>query len=176
MDAGHRKRYADLVRLLVRHGRRDLLTGVQVDEFLTQEGEVREVEGEGPERLAADLERMGPTFIKLGQLLSTRVDLLPPAYTEALSRLQDAVEPFPVEQVREIIEAELGAPLRSFFSDFDETPLAAASLAQVHRATTRNGREVVVKVQRPDVREVVSADMEVLGSIAGRLDRHTEVG
>ncbi|GAA6526165.1 AarF/UbiB family protein [Intrasporangium sp. DVR] len=180
MDAGHRKRYADLVRLIVRHGRRDLLSGVQPDEFLTEEGEALDLgaqeDGAGPERLAADLERMGPTFIKLGQLLSTRVDLLPPAYTDALARLQDDVEPFPAEHVREIVEKELGAPIRSLFSEFDDVPLAAASLAQVHRATTRNGRDVVVKVQRPDVRETVRGDMEVLGSIAGKLDRHTEVG
>ncbi|WP_353511307.1 AarF/UbiB family protein [Intrasporangium sp.] len=176
MDAGHRKRYADLVRLVVRHGHRDLLTGVQVDEFLTEEGVVADVEGGEPERLAADLERMGPTFIKLGQLLSTRVDLLPPPYTEALSRLQDSVEPFSVEQVRQIVQAELGAPVRSLFSEFDEAPLAAASLAQVHRATTRNGRDVVVKVQRPGVREIVRDDMEVLGSLASKVDRHTEMG
>ncbi|AXG12784.1 ABC1 kinase family protein [Intrasporangium calvum] len=179
MDAGHRKRYADLVRLVVRHGRRDLLAGVQTDEFLVEEGEAFDVgasDGAGPERLAADLEQMGPTFIKLGQLLSTRVDLLPPAYTDALARLQDDVEPFGADEVRAIVEEELGAPIRSLFSDFDDAPLAAASLAQVHRATTRNGRDVVVKVQRPGVREAVRGDMEVLSSIAGKVDRHTEVG
>ncbi|MDC5699032.1 AarF/UbiB family protein [Intrasporangium calvum] len=180
MEAGHRKRYADLVRLIVRHGRRDLLAGVQTDEFLVEEGEAFDLDagpdGSGPERLAADLEQMGPTFIKLGQLLSTRVDLLPAAYTEALARLQDDVEPFPAEEVRTIVEEELGAPIRSLFSEFDDAPLAAASLAQVHRATTRNGRQVVVKVQRPGVREAVRGDMEVLGSIAGKVDRHTEVG
>jgi predicted unusual protein kinase regulating ubiquinone biosynthesis (AarF/ABC1/UbiB family) len=123
-----------------------------------------------------DLERMGPTFIKLGQLLSTRVDLLPVAYTDALTRLQDDVEPFPGEQAREIIEAELGAPVRSLFAEFDDTPIAAASLAQVHRAVTRNGRDVVVKVQRPGVREVVRDDMDFLGGLAAKADRHTDVG
>ncbi|WP_051510282.1 ABC1 kinase family protein [Intrasporangium oryzae] len=175
MEEAHRSRYVDLVRLLVRHGRSDLLAGAGTDEFLTEDAEPV-VDEEGPQRLAEDLERMGPTYVKLGQLLSTRVDLLPAPYTEALSRLQDDVEPFPVEQVREIIETELGAPLRSLFSEFDDTPLAAASLAQVHRAVTRNGHDVVVKVQRPGVRERVRDDMEVLADLAAKADRHTEVG
>lgn len=175
MDHAHRSRYVDLVRLLVRHGRSDLLAGAGADEFLTEDAEPV-LDSEGPNQLVDDLERMGPTYIKLGQLLSTRVDLLPAPYTQALTRLQDEVEPFPVTEVREIIEAELGAPVKSLFSEFDDTPLAAASLAQVHRAVTRNGREVVVKVQRPGVRELVRDDMEVLAGLAEKADRHTDVG
>lgn len=175
MEEAQRSRYVDLVRLLVRHGRSDLLAGAETDEFLTEDAEPV-LDEEGPQRLVADFERMGPTYIKLGQLLSTRVDLLPVAYTEALTRLQDDVEPFPVEEVREIIEAELGAPVKSLFSEFDDVPLAAASLAQVHRAVTRNGREVVVKVQRPGVREVVRDDMDFLSGLAAKADKHTDVG
>ena len=175
MDLAHGSRYVDLLRLALRHGRRDLLQGIEMDDF-DPDGELDDIEGDGPERLAADLERMGPTYIKFGQLLSTRVDLLPAAYTEALARLQDHVAPFPFEQVSATVEAELGAPLRNLFSQFDEEPIAAASLAQVHRARTRNGRDVVVKVQRPDVRETVRGDMEVLGSLADKVERHTEVG
>ena len=175
MDIAHGSRYVDLLRLALRHGRRDLLQGVDVDDF-DPDGDLGDIEGDAPERLADDLERMGPTYIKFGQLLSTRVDLLPAAYTEALARLQDHVAPFPFEQVSATVEAELGAPLRTLFSQFDEEPLAAASLAQVHRARTRNGRDVVVKVQRPDVRETVRGDMEVLGSLADKVERHTEVG
>ncbi len=119
---------------------------------------------------------MGPTYIKLGQLLSTRFDLLPPAYTTALTRLQDSVEPFPFEEVREIVETELGASLRHLFDSFDETPVAAASLGQVHRARTRAGREVVVKVQRPGIRETVRDDMEVLEKLANLADSHTGAG
>jgi predicted unusual protein kinase regulating ubiquinone biosynthesis (AarF/ABC1/UbiB family) len=175
MDTAHGSRYVDLIRLALRHGRRDLLQGIEVDEF-DPDAQFEDVEGDGPERLAADLERMGPTYIKLGQLLSTRVDLLPAAYTEALTRLRDDVEPFPFEQVAETVEVELGAPLRSLVSEFDEAPIAAASLAQVHRARTRNGRDVVVKVQRPEVRETVRGDMEALGALAEKVDKHTEIG
>lgn len=175
MDSAHRSRYVDLIRLLVRHGRSDLLSSIETDEFLTEDTEPV-LDEEGPRRLVEDLERMGPTYIKLGQLLSTRVDLLPAAYTEALAKLRDDVEPFPTEQVREIIESELGAPVKSLFAEFDDTPLAAASLAQVHRAVTRTGRDVVVKVQRPGVRETVRDDMDVLATIATKADEHTEAG
>ena len=170
-----RARYAALVRLLVRHGRSDLVKGAGLDEF--------DVDATGPagdrdaaESFADDLEAMGPTYIKLGQLLSTRPDLLPPAYLASLSRLQDDVEPFGFEQAREIVEEELGAQLRHLFTRFDETPMAAASIGQVHRATTRSGREVVVKVQRPGIRDEVRTDMEVLGRLARWADDHLDVG
>ena len=128
-----------------------------------------------PERLASDLEGLGATFVKLGQLLSTRRDLLPDDYTEALARLQDDVEPFPSDQVRRIIEEELGARVNDLFATFDDTPMASASIGQVHRATTRSGREVVVKVQRPGVVEQVAEDMDALERVASMLDA-TSVG
>lgn len=103
----------------------------------------REATRSDPERLASDLESLGATFVKLGQLLSTRHDLLPDDYTQALARLQDGVEPFPAEQVHEIIQHELGARVSDLFVRFDDIPLASASIGQVHRATTRSGREVV---------------------------------
>ncbi|MDN5717320.1 MAG: AarF/UbiB family protein [Janibacter sp.] len=168
-------RYSDLVRLLLRHGRGDLFAGAQQDDFDADEG-VPDSDTKGAEAFAADLEAMGPTYIKLGQLLSTRFDLLPPAYTEALTRLQDSVEPFPFERVREIVEDELGARIKDLFATFDEEPLAAASLGQVHRATTRSGRDVVVKVQRPDVRETVRGDMDTLDTVTGLADKHTSIG
>ncbi len=174
-------RYVDLVRLLRRYGRTDLVSGAQLDEFAVDEagpGEDDPVAGDTTtaERFAADLERMGPTFIKLGQLLSTRFDLLPAAYTTALARLQDSVEPIPFAAVREVVEGELGASIGDRFSDFDADPLASASIGQVHAATLRNGHRVVVKVQRPDVRETVRDDMEVLTRLATLADRRTEAG
>lgn len=168
-------RYSDLVRLLLRHGRGDLLAGAQQDDLGADE-DLPDGATKGAKAFAADLEAMGPTYIKLGQLLSTRFDLLPPAYTQALTRLQDSVEPFPFEQVREIVEEELGARIKDLFAFFDEEPLAAASLGQVHRATTRSGRDVVVKVQRPDVRETVRGDMDALDTVTGLADKHTSIG
>lgn len=175
MSPTHAGRYADLVRLLLRYGRSDLVSGTGNDEFAVGE-DATTGDTEKAEAFARDLEQMGPTYIKLGQLLSTRFDLLPPAYTEALTRLQDTVAPFPFDEVKQIVEAELGADLRHLFAEFDETPLAAASLGQVHRAVTRGGRDVVVKVQRPDVRETIAGDMSVLGRLADVTDKRTSVG
>ncbi|MBD3946262.1 ABC1 kinase family protein [Nocardioides ganghwensis] len=168
-------RYVALARLVRRHGHSDLLAGAQLDEFDVDD-DAPAGDADRATAFAADLEALGPTFIKLGQLLSTRFDLLPPAYTTALERLQDSVEPLPFAAVREVVEAELGATLKERFSEFTEEPLAAASIGQVHRAVLRNGREVVVKVQRPGVRDVVREDMAVLERLASVADNRTEAG
>lgn len=167
-------RYASLARLLLRYGRSDLVRGAGLDEFADTDGAPGD--SDTAEAFAADLERMGPTYTKLGQLLSTRFDLLPAPYTEALSRLQDEVEPFDFDEVRAIIAEELGADVRHLFDDIDPEPLAAASLGQVHRARMVGGREVVVKVQRPDAREIVRGDMETLRKLASLADRRTSAG
>ncbi|MCX6953563.1 MAG: AarF/UbiB family protein, partial [Verrucomicrobia bacterium] len=129
-----------------------------------------------PEQLADDLEAMGPTFVKLGQVLAGRPDLLPEPYLKALARLQDAVKPFPYAEVETIVMAELGVRISKAFSRFDPEPMAAASLGQVHRAALRDGRAVVVKVQRPNIRQQIAEDFEILGQIAGFLDGHTALG
>jgi ubiquinone biosynthesis protein len=175
LSPAHAPRYAALARLLVRHGRSDVVSGAGFDEFLVDEGRTPGNE-EGAQSLAADLERMGPTYIKLGQLLSSRVDLLPPGYTEALMRLQDEVEPFGFDEVQTIVEEDLGVQVRHAFESFEEEPLAAASLGQVHRARLRSGREVVVKVQRPGIRQVIRDDMEALARLAEFVDSHTDTG
>jgi predicted unusual protein kinase regulating ubiquinone biosynthesis (AarF/ABC1/UbiB family) len=172
---GNVGRYALLARLLVRHGRADLASGVGLDEFAFDEDPPLGDE-EKAAAFARDLEELGPTFIKLGQLLSTRFDLLPAAYTTALARLQDDAEPFGFDVVEGIVEQELGARIRHLFADFDREPMAAASLGQVHRATLPNGREVVVKVQRPEARELARDDMETLARLAELADRHTVAG
>lgn len=128
------------------------------------------------EEFARSLESYSPTYIKFGQLLSTREDLLPAGYTQALAKLQDSVDPIPSEDVRAAIEEALKASVSTLFSSFDDTPLAAASLAKVHRAVTRNGRDVVVKVLRPGVREVVRADLESLSQLASFVDERTPLG
>lgn len=174
IDAAHATRYRQIAMLLLRHGRGDLVRSAGMDAVLDEE--TSEGDPEAAARLADDLEAMGPTFIKLGQLMSSRVDLLSPPYIEALSRLQDDVEPFSFEEVEDIISSELQVRLSNVFPTFERTPLAAASLGQVHRATLRDGREVVVKVQRPGIREQVRDDMEVLADLTAFLDKHTETG
>jgi predicted unusual protein kinase regulating ubiquinone biosynthesis (AarF/ABC1/UbiB family) len=169
------KRYKDVALLLVKYGRSDLVKQAGLADHVDLD-EVSEETTPKAEELALDLEKLGPTFIKLGQLLSTRADLLPPAYLEALSRLQDQIEPFPYEEVDRIVSGELGVRISKAFGDFDPVPLAAASLAQVHRAHMRDGRAVVVKVQRPNIREQIVEDLEALGEMAQFLDSHTELG
>ena len=135
-----------------------------------------EHEDDHAQDLAKALEELGPCFIKLGQLLSTRPDLLPADYIEALSRLQNTVTPVPCDKIRAIIESELGTPIDQLFASFDSTPLATASMAQVHRATLSNGDEVAVKVQRPGVRQRIEIDIEILHEIARFSTRYTSFG
>lgn len=173
------KRYKDIAWLLVKYGRSDLARELQlVGEPATkvEESLPAKTGPVGPEDLADDLERMGPTFIKLGQLLSGRADLLPEPYLKALARLQDRIKPFAFSEVEQIVSAELGVRISKAFSAFDEHSLAAASLGQVHRAALRDGRSVVVKVQRPDIRRQIADDFEVLEQIAGFFDEHTDIG
>ena len=173
----HLRRYRQIAALLLRHGRGDLVRSTGLDSVLEADQLAADPDqAADAARLADELEAMGPTFVKLGQLLSSRVDLVPPAYVEALSRLQDDVEPFDFEEAEEIVGRELGVRLSKVFPTFERKPMAAASLGQVHRATLRDGRAVVVKVQRPGIRETVLEDMEVLGELAELVDAHSEVG
>src|SRR5262249_16349132 len=133
-------------------------------------------EDDHAEGLASALEELGPCFIKLGQLLSTRPDVLPANYIAALSRLQDTVKPVPTEKIVAIIESELGAPVSELFQSFEEEPLATASMAQVHRAFLHDGTEVAVKVQRPGVRQRIEIDIEVLHEIARFATKFTSFG
>lgn len=171
------KRYKDVVALLIKYGRSDLIERSSLS-LVGKDGDRALAKTVAPkaEELANDLEKLGPTFIKLGQLLSTRADMLPEPYLEALSRLQDNVEPFPIAEVDHIVSSELGARLSKLFAEFEREPIAAASLAQVHRARMRDGREVVVKVQRPNIREQIVEDLEALQEAAEFIDAHTETG
>src|SRR4030095_13115402 len=140
------KRYKDVTLLLVKYGRSDLVKQAGLEEHLELSETALAETTPKAEELATDLEKLGPTLIKLGQVLSTRADLLPAPSLESLSRLQDQIEPFPFEEVDKTVSAELGVRLSKAFADFDPQPLAAASLAQVHLAHMRDGRAVVVRV------------------------------
>ena len=167
--------------LVLRHGRAEMIRGRPHDEIF-QESRVKSGSDPGkkdsrdPEALARDLEALGPTFIKLGQVLSSRPDFLPPAEVAALARLQDDVAPFPFAEVEAVIQDELGVRLSKAFLEFDPDPVASASLGQVHRAVLRDGRPVAVKVQRPGVRALIGADLDALANLAGLIDRTTETG
>ncbi|MCX5970419.1 MAG: AarF/UbiB family protein, partial [Coprothermobacterota bacterium] len=120
------------------------------------------------------LEELGPTFIKFGQILSTRPDLIPPRYCSELRKLQDHVPPFPFEEVKAAVEADLKKPLEEVFRHFSPKPAAAASLAQVHLATLLDGKKVVVKVQRPRVKEIIDEDLDILAQLALLANRYVE--
>src|SRR5881392_3571874 len=122
----HFNRYRQIAWLLAKYGRSDLVKETGLEETLTAEERVTPKEAAKADELATDLEKLGPTFVKLGQLLSTRVELLPPAYLQALSRLQDEVEPFTFGEVEKIVTEELGARMSKAFSEFESTPIASA--------------------------------------------------
>ncbi|MCU1498187.1 MAG: hypothetical protein JWM47_2140 [Acidimicrobiales bacterium] len=170
MRPTHLARYKDIGMLLVKH--RQLIAGP--DRASRDDDDGRQAAD--ADALAGQLEEMGPTFVKLGQVLSTRADLLPAPYLQALARLQDRVEPFGFEAVERIVTGELGVRLSKAFASFDHRPLASASLGQVHRAELRNGRRVAVKVQRPDIRAQIVEDMDAIEEIAKLADGHTESG
>jgi ubiquinone biosynthesis protein len=144
--------------------------------FMKHHAVMDDVCGDDAEELAKDLEKLGPTFIKLGQVLSGRPDLLPAPYVDALSRLQDDVKPFSFAEVERVVEAELGTRISKAFGMFEAEPMAAASLGQVHPAALRDGRMVAVKVQRPDAEKQVTDDLDAMAEIAAFLDRRTDAG
>jgi ubiquinone biosynthesis protein len=176
LKAGHAGRYAALGRLLLKH-RGASIGGIDAASDLDLDGAELDAgapSGEDARQLVDELCRMGPTFIKLGQLLSTRADLLPPVYLDALSRLRDDVPPLEPGVAEEVVEEELGVRISTAFGSFDPVPIGSASLGQVHRATLRDGRPVAVKVQRPGIRRQALEDMEVIAELAEFLDAHSE--
>ena len=173
LDPRHLGQYASLGRLLLKH--RGTARGALADEEVLDPDDETATLADA-EALAGELEQRGPTFVKLGQLLSTRADLLPPVYLEALARLQDDVEPIPFEEVERLVEEEVGTKISQAFSSFDHEPMASASLGQVHRAALRDGRPVAVKVQRPGIRPRIVEDMSVIGELAAFVDEHTRTG
>jgi ubiquinone biosynthesis protein len=170
-----RRRLAEIARVrriievLIRNGLGFMVEQLALDRFVPRflrQRRIRADQAVGratvPERLRRTLEQLGATYIKLGQLLSGRADLLPRPYIEELSKLLDAAPPVPAEQIREVIEEELGAPVDELLLSFEDVPIASASIGQVHRATLLDGQQVVVKVQRPGIEATVEADLDLL--------------
>jgi predicted unusual protein kinase regulating ubiquinone biosynthesis (AarF/ABC1/UbiB family) len=162
---GRLGRYKDIAWFVAKYGRAEFVTRALNGD------EAPPADRAAADAFARDLESLGPTFVKLGQILSTRADLLPPPYLDALARLQDQVEPFPYEEVERTIRTELGIRVSHAFLEFDKLPIAAASLGQVHRAVLRGGREVAVKVQRPGIHTQVEHDLSAFHEIAAVIDR-----
>jgi predicted unusual protein kinase regulating ubiquinone biosynthesis (AarF/ABC1/UbiB family) len=175
LKAEHLKRYKDVGLLLWKYGDRSSAEHAALSDLLPQEPAPGDKASESAQQFAADLEKLGPTFIKLGQLLSTRPDLVPPAYARALARLQDRCEPLPFEAIEAVLAEEWGVePTRAFL--IEREPLATASMSQVHRARMRDGRELALKVQRPGLREQVMNDLDALSDIARLLYDRTDFG
>jgi len=165
------RRYLQIGRILARYGLIPYLRGGRRSELATAEGRARLARS-----LRLALEDGGVTFVKLGQVLSTRRDLLPPEFITELSRLQDDAPKVPWPDISRVLEESLGGPVTERFAGFDQEPIGAASIAQVHAATLRSGDRVVVKVRRPDVTGVVGPDLDIVQRLAVRLQRHTRWG
>jgi ubiquinone biosynthesis protein len=164
-------RYLQISRIFVRHG----LGSFRRHRSGALDGAVPQAD-ELPERLAAALEEAGPTFVKLGQVLATRRDLLPTAYTTALGRLQDQAGPMAREELDSVLRTELRMPVETCFREFNDRPLACASIAQVHAATLHDGTDVVVKIQRPGAYGLVQQDLDIIKRLARAIESRTDWG
>lgn len=173
-------RYQQIVRVLVKYGFGELFDRIRIWQHVNVERRIlhrpsREIARMSlPQRLRFSLEELGPTFVKLGQILSTRPDLVPPEFIMELQKLQSNVTPFSSDLALEIVKSELGRPIEDVFASFDKCPLAAASLGQVHRAILKDGKEVVVKVLRPGLSDVIEPDLEIMGNIAALMEHYME--
>jgi ubiquinone biosynthesis protein len=176
--ASHLPRYREIVSILWKYGFADVLRLVALQRFLGIEDATIALREEGllsrplPERVRLALEELGPTFVKFGQIVSSRRDFVTDEYYVELCKLQAEVPPFPSEEARSIIAEELARPLSELFKKFDDKPVGSASIAQVHAAQLPDGRRVAVKVQRPGIEEVIELDLAVLLDLARFVDRH----
>ncbi|TET65154.1 MAG: AarF/ABC1/UbiB kinase family protein [Candidatus Aminicenantes bacterium] len=175
----HFHRYQQILMVLVKYGFGDILTKLHLYQVIERGFRFFRIRKETEiirllpyERIRLALEELGPTFVKLGQLLSTRPDLVPPTLVEELEELQDKVSPVPFVEVKKVIRTELGQPLEKIFSKFEEIPIAAASLGQVHCACLRNGDTVAVKVQRPNICRIIEVDLEIMLYLANLIQKH----
>ncbi len=174
-------RIREIIGVLVKYGFEDIVTNSTLRNFVSEKVRISWVRQDKPvfqysrwERIRMVCEELGPTFVKLAQVLSNRPDMLPAPLIEEFEKLQDNVPPFAFAKVKEIIERETGKKLEDVFEVFNEKPLASASIGQVHKARMKDGKEVVVKIQRPEVREQVESDLAILVDAVNRADRYLQ--
>lgn len=173
-------RSREIVSVFLKYGYEDLalrlhlprLMGLPTRRLRAEADSVRDLTQ--PQKLRRALEELGPTFVKAGQILSSRTGLMPPEFLEELVRLQDSVSTLPFDTVRRVVEEELKRPVGDVFSEIDEQPIGSASIAQVHRARLRTGEPVVLKVQRPDIRRTIETDLHILERLAQLLESQIE--
>lgn len=170
----HAKRYKQIIDILIKYGFGYIVekVGIILPVGTARPSPKSEDKLTTAQKVVMMLQELGPTFIKLGQVLSTRPDIIPSNYIKELKRLQDDVAPFGFETVKRQIEEELGCNLSDVFKSFDETPLASASIGQVHRAVLTNGQEVVVKVRRPDIEKIITVDLEIILNLTRLVEKH----
>jgi ubiquinone biosynthesis protein len=177
----HLNRYRQILSILFKYGFGDLLEMLKIDQYLevglqmiTKKRAERADRLTRPERLRLALEELGPTYIKLGQILSTRPDLVPVEFIDELSKLQDEVPPFSFNEVVQIVESEFGVPPEELFESLNDTSFASASIGQVHKAVLKDGEEVAVKFQRPGIQRIIEVDLEIMLHLATLAERHIE--
>jgi ubiquinone biosynthesis protein len=177
----HLNRYRQILAVLFKYGFGDLLEMLKIDQYIevglqmiSRKRATRVERLNRPQRLRMAFEELGPTYIKLGQILSTRPDLVPMEYIDELSRLQDKIPAFPFEQVRNVIGDEFGLPPEELFETLEEEPFASASIGQVHRAVLKDGESVAVKFQRPGIQKIIEVDLEIMLHLATLAERHIE--
>ena len=177
----HLNRYRHILTVLFKYGFGDLVDILKIEQYLeiglqmiSRKRREQVEKLSRAERVRMVMEELGPTFVKLGQILSTRPDLISVEFIQELSKLQDNVPSFPYSEARQIIKFELGRPVEDIFQHFEDTPLAAASIGQVHKAQLKDGEEVVVKVQRPGIRKTIEVDLEIMLHLASLMERHLE--
>lgn len=175
----HLNRYRQILTILFKYGFGDLLDSLRIDQYIEaglqaiSKKRVDRVEKlTRPQRLRMSFEELGPTYIKLGQILSTRPDLVPADFVDELAKLQDEVPPFPFENVKAVVESEFGLPADEVFDQLEDQPLASASIGQVHKARLKDGEPVAVKFQRPGIQKVIEVDLEIMLHLATLAERH----
>jgi ubiquinone biosynthesis protein len=175
----HLNRYRQILAILFKHGFDDLLERLKVDQYIAAGLQAISKEPMSPagklsrpQRLRMAFEELGPTYIKLGQVLSTRPDLIPAKFVYELAKLQDEVSPFPFSEVKAVVEAEFGRAPEAVFDELEEQALASASIGQVHKARLKSGEAVAVKFQRPGIRKVIEVDLEIMLHLATLAERH----